>query len=192
MTFDDFPTLPIHAMGASQVLFRVQTTSPQSAMTRSGAIRAYAGVERLGRFDLAAGLTVYFATSPQTALHEAVYRKNLREMSVRGVHAKELIAVATTAPVRLVDLRPYVAHFPVLQSARVEETQELADDLQGRGFDGLICRSAQQEGHDCVILFNPHPSLFRLLWRSPLSGIAGSGGAWSAVASQGARIPLKG
>lgn len=190
MTRSDFPALGTLSTAQGQVLYRVQWSVPDKASIQRGAVRLRGG-SRTGRFDLAHGLSAYFAARPQTALHEAVYRKDLLELSTRGVASRELIAVAITQPMALADLRPYSSHFPVLQSARIQETQELADDLHRLGFDGLICRSAQQDGHDCVVLFDPGAELFRLLWRSPLSKRNGTGHAWSAVADQGARIPAK-
>jgi len=50
---------------------------------------------------------------------------------------------------------------------------------------------AQQGDHDCVVLFEPAPDLFQLLWRSRLSERGGHGERWAAVADRGARIPLK-
>lgn len=189
----DFPNAPCaHLLARDTVLYRVQAIGGHAGEGSRPVVRMHLGRERNGRFDLAERPTAYLAVLPQTALHEAIYRKNLYELETNALDGRELLAVATTSPLNLADLRPYSAHFPVLQSVRTKETRELANDLFLNGFDGLVYSSAQQDGHLCVVLFDPPSSLFGLLWRSPLREISGSGGAWSAVASQGARIPPKG
>lgn len=192
MKISDFPGLLPYALPLGQVLYRVQTSEPHAQTTCRGAVHLHSGPERLGRFDLDDRLCAYFATRPQTALYEAVYRREKLSIKPDALEGRHLIAVAMCRELTLADLRPYASHFPVLQSERRKETRQLAEELEQQGVDGLIYRSAQQGEHDCVILFDPPESLFKLLWRSALSDIAGSGGAWSAVASQGARIPPKG
>ncbi|WP_431045713.1 RES family NAD+ phosphorylase [Roseateles sp. L2-2] len=192
MKMSDFPSMGTFLLPSGQVLYRVQSPSMDVSKVARGPVVLHAGPEKFGRFDLSDRPTAYFATRPQTALHEAVYRKNTHELKNTALEGRELIAVATAAPQSLADLRPYSAHFPVLQSVRLKETQELTNELCQERFDGLISRSAQQDGHDCVILFDPPADLFRLLWRSPLSHAGGQGHQWVQVADRGARIPFKG
>lgn len=192
MNISDLPALQAFQLPPGHVLYRVQSTSRDPTRIFRGPLSLYGGPDRLGRFDLTHKPTAYFATLPQTALHEAVYRKNTRELKRHDLEGRELIAVATTAALSLADLRPYASHLPVLQSVRQGETRELADALLAAGFDGLICRSAQQGDHDCVILFDPPTELLRLLWRSSLTANGGSGREWSVVAALGARIPYVG
>jgi hypothetical protein len=191
MNISDFPSMGDLLLPACQVLYRVQSTSMDPTRTRRGPLTLHIGPEKFGRFDLSDRPSVYFAVLPQTALHEAVYRKNTRELKYGDLDGRELIAVATTAARRLADLRPFSSHFPVLQSVRLKEMQQLSDELRKEGFDGLISHSAQQDRHECVILFDPPAELFRLLWRSLLSQGDGCGQKWAKVADRGARIPFK-
>jgi hypothetical protein len=54
---------------------------------------------------------------------------------------------------RLADLRGLAEPYPVLQSLRVAQTQELAADCRAMGLDGLVYASAQHPQHTCVALF---------------------------------------
>lgn len=54
---------------------------------------------------------------------------------------------------RLADLRGLAEPYPVLQSLRVAQTQELAVDCRAMELDGVVYASAQHPHHTCIALF---------------------------------------
>lgn len=106
------------------------------------------------RFDVMGVNVGYFADSAITAVYETLVRRETVSLSLSGTVAKrELLAVQTSAPLRLVDLRGSAHDWPVLQSLRYDTTQELATGAVKLGFDGMVYKSAQRFDADCYVLF---------------------------------------
>lgn len=143
-----------------------------------------------GRFDLAGVSTAYFAEAPDTALYEAIFRREVTMVSLSTLGQYELLGAQSVREIELGDLRPHAAAWPVLQSLRLSETQHLAAEIRGAGFAGVVYRSAQQHGQDCIVLFDPPSDLCKPLWRSPLINSSGAVNRWVMVATRGSRIPL--
>lgn len=143
-----------------------------------------------GRFDLADVPSAYLAEAPDTALFEAVFRRESTGVSVSALQLRELLAVQTNAELVLGDLRPHATAWPVLQSLRFSETQALATGAHRAGFDGLIYRSAQHFAQDCVVLFDPGSAATKPLWRVALANRQGAVNNWVADAARRSRVPL--
>lgn len=78
------------------------------------------------------------------------------------------LVVCTSRTLVLLDLRPYATDWPVLQSLRLSETQELAADSLASGFEGIIYCSAQHQGQDCYAVFGGAMSGLKLIQKRPL------------------------
>ena len=102
-----------------------------------------------------------------------------------------LLAVRSAQPLTLLDLRHHARAFPVLQSLRYAETQELARDIVAAGFAGIIYRSAQQHDADCFAIFAPGLGAFRQV--SKLDLVHSRSGAFHHAlvnALRGSRLPV--
>ena len=91
---------------------------------------------------------------------------------------------------QLGDLRPHTPNWPVLQSLRFQETQELARDAYAAGLEGLIYRSAQQYGQDCVVIFDPSPSMVAARSKAALVGAGDALNRWVVLAAKRSKLPL--
>jgi hypothetical protein len=100
------------------------------------------------------------------------------------------VTVQTRRDLQLGDLRPHAPTWPVIQSLRFTETQELASDARAAGFQGLVYRSAQQHGQDCVVLFDPPADLFAASHRTRLVGDGDILNRWVVLAARRSRVPL--
>ena len=60
---------------------------------------------RAGRFDLAGKPAAYLADSPETALYESLFRREVRSCHITRIEQRALVSFETRLPVRLVDLR---------------------------------------------------------------------------------------
>ncbi|MBK6648424.1 MAG: RES domain-containing protein [Betaproteobacteria bacterium] len=58
-----------------------------------------------GRFDLADEATAYLADSPETALYESLFRREVRSCHFSRIEQRALMTFETQASLRLVDLR---------------------------------------------------------------------------------------
>ncbi|MDH0865791.1 RES family NAD+ phosphorylase [Mitsuaria sp. GD03876] len=191
MTLSDFRQLTVHTVPAGSTLYRVQLSEVRAMTIQRGPLKMYGGSTLSGRFDLGDRPIAYLGQRPQTALYEAVFRRELVEVLVDDLVAKELIAVKTCHQLRVADLRPFPAHFPVLQSTRIQETQQLAASIAELGLDGVVYRSAQQAEHDCLVLFDPSETLVTLLWQVPLVAESGKWHDWVLAATACARLNVK-
>lgn len=188
MKFLDLEVVTTYALAAGQSLFRVQRI--RAAAVRRGPLKLAPPGLMSGRFDLADVPCAYFAEAPDTALYEALFRREAPLLSLHELRTRELLAVQTRRVLQLGDLRPHTPNWPVLQSLRFSETQELALDAYAAGLDGLIYKSAQQHGQDCVVLFNPGAELIGLQNRTPLVGQANALNRWVALAARRSKVPL--
>jgi hypothetical protein len=146
-------TPPILEIPAHQVWHRVQRKAAHKDSVRhKGYVLAPPG-GLAGRFDLADEATAYLADSPETALYESLFRREVRSCHFNRIEQRALLTVETHAPLRLVDLRGLEAHYPVLQSMRYETSQAFAAACRQQGIQGVLYASAQHATHSCVCLF---------------------------------------
>lgn len=106
-----------------------------------------------GRFCLPNEPVAYLADSQETALYESLLRRETVSRSLSELRRKCLVEFVTTGPLRLADLRGLAEPYPVLQSLRVVQTQELAADCRAMALDGVLYASAQHPQHTCMALF---------------------------------------
>lgn len=159
---------PTHTLQVPTVLRRVQRTRGRPGTAAIGPVRAAPAGTLSGRFDLADEVTGYFAISALTAVLESTARREASMLSMESIKARLELVVHTTRPIALLDLRPHAGFWPVLQSQRLRETQELAADAFAAGFEGIIFRSAQHYGHDCIALFGAAMTGLKLVQKLPL------------------------
>lgn len=146
-------TPPILEVPAHQVWHRVQRISARKDSVRhKGYVLAPPG-GLAGRFDLADEVAAYLADSPEKALYESLFRREVRSCHFSRIEQRALLSFETLAPLRLVDLRGLEAHYPVLQSMRYETSQAFAADCRQQGLHGVLYASAQHPTHSCVCLF---------------------------------------
>jgi hypothetical protein len=146
-------TPPILEVPAHQVWHRVQRkTARKDSVRHKGYVLAPPG-GLAGRFDLADEATAYLADSPETALYESLFRREVRSCHLSRIEQRALLTFETQAPLRLVDLRGLEAHYPVLQSMRYEASQAFAATCRQQGLNGVLYASAQHPSHSCVCLF---------------------------------------
>lgn len=190
MRLQDLEYLNTHTVATGQSFYRIQRARSIQTTDKRGALNlAPAGVMS-GRFDLVAHATAYLAESPDTALYEAVFRREATMVSLTLLAQRELLSIQVQREFQLGDLRPHTSAWPVLQSLRHPETQELAREAHEAHYGGLIYRSAQQFGQDCIVLFDPGATDTKLLWRSRLVNSHGAVNRWVADAVRGSRITL--
>lgn len=146
-------TPPILEVPAHQVWLRVQRkTARKDSVRHKGYVLAPPG-GLAGRFDLADEATAYLADSPETALYESLFRREVRSCHFSRIELRALLSFETRLPLRLVDLRGLEAHYPVLQSMRYETSQAFAAACRQQGLHGVLYASAQHPSHSCVCLF---------------------------------------
>jgi hypothetical protein len=146
-------TPPILELPAHQVWHRVQRKAARKDSVRhKGYVLAPRG-GLAGRFDLADEATAYLADSPETALYESLFRREVRSCHFNRIEQRALVSFETQVPLRLVDLRGVETHYPVLQSMRYETSQTFAAACRQQGIHGVLYASAQHATHSCVCLF---------------------------------------
>ena len=146
-------TPPVLEVPAHQVWHRVQRkTARKDSVRHKGYVLAPPG-GLAGRFDLPDEATAYVADSPETALYESLFRREVRSCHLSRIEQRALVSFETVAAVRLVDLRGLEAHYPVLQSMRYETSQAFAQACRQQGLHGVLYASAQHPSHSCVCLF---------------------------------------
>lgn len=146
--------VPKIELPVGQVFHRVQRN-----VVRKGSVKINrmilppAGI-KAGRFCLANGVTAYLADSIETALYEAVFRREQKTfVALEDLRLKALGTFTSKEPLRLVDLRGFEEQYPVLQSQRIQHTQSFAEECFGECCDGILYASAQHPHHECVCLF---------------------------------------
>ena len=133
----------------------------------------------------------YFAESGETAVYESLARREATTLSLDIVAKRALLALQTTEPLRLLDLRFHASAWPVLQSTRYRETRGLSLDARDMGYQGIVYRSAQQYGSDCYAIFGAEAmETLRLQSRVALVNSAGAIHRSVADAVRGSQIPL--
>ncbi|MEC5213569.1 hypothetical protein RCH06_002122 [Polaromonas sp. CG_9.5] len=152
MNFKDLNP-PILEISAHQTWHRVQRKSVRRGSVRlNGYVLAPTG-GLTGRFDLADEPTAYLADSPETALYESMFRREVRSCHWDRLLERTMVAFETCARLRLADLRGLEERYPVLQSMRYETSQKFAQDCRQQGLHGILYASAQHPQHSCVCLF---------------------------------------
>lgn len=144
---------PIIELPAQQTWHRVQRKTARPGSVRlNGFILAPTG-GLTGRFDLAGEPTAYLADSPETALYESLFRREVRACHWDRLQQRVLASFHTVQSLRLVDLRGIEERYPVLQSLRYDATQSFAADCRQKDLHGIVYASAQHPYHSCVCLF---------------------------------------
>jgi hypothetical protein len=146
---------PIIELPAPAAFHRVQLIRSRSTSVQINGLSMPPVGLMHGRFCLPNEPVAYLADSQQTALYESLLRRETMGRSLSEMRRRCLVEFVTTGPMRLADLRGLAEPYPMLQSLRVAQTQELAADCRGLGLDGLAYASAQHPHHTCVALFQP-------------------------------------
>jgi RES domain len=176
---------------APSILYRVQRLRSRRGAVAVGSLRTPPRGLLLNRFDLVDDEVGYFAESSETAVYETLARREATSLSIAAVAGRALLTLQTTAPLHLLDLRFHAGAWPVLQSLRYVQTQELAREARAIGYDGLIYRSAQHYGSDCVVLFGAGAMrCVKLVTKLPLVNSAGALHRAAAEAIRGAKVAL--
>ncbi|GAB4087595.1 RES family NAD+ phosphorylase [Hydrogenophaga soli] len=146
--------VPKIELPAGQIFHRVQRIAPRKGSVKiNRMILPPAGI-KAGRFCLETGVTAYLADSAETALYEAVFRRELIAfVALEDLRLKALATFTSKKPLRLVDLRGLEEQYPVLQSRRIQHTQAFAEECFGGSYDGILYSSVQHPHHECVCLF---------------------------------------
>ena len=147
-------TSPIIELPPGQVFYRIQRIKARKDSVKiNRMVLPPAGI-KAGRFCLSTGVTAYLADSAQTALYEAVFRRELKTfVTLEDLRLKALCTFTSKKALRLVDLRGLEEQYPVLQSQRIQHTQALAENCFSNGYDGILYASTQHPRHECLCLF---------------------------------------
>lgn len=173
------------------ILHRVQRLKPRRGTAIVGPLRLAPRGTLSGRFDLPDDEVGYFAESGETAVYEALARREATTLSLDIIAKRALLALQTTEPLRLLDLRFHASAWPVLQSTRYQSTRGLSLDARDMGYQGIVYRSAQQYGSDCYAIFGAEAmETLRLQSRAALVNSAGAIHRTVAGAIRGSQIPL--
>ena len=191
MKLADLQYVPQFDLLAPHALFRIQATRTRRGTVKVGRVLLAPSHQMIGRFDIHGVPVGYFAESPETAAYEALCRRESMGLSVSVLAKRSLLCLQTTAPLKLLDLRPHAQSWPVLQSLRFEHTQAVAAETFAQGFSGIAYRSAQQYGMDCYAIFGDALKILKPAWTEPLLE-PGTGNFHRTVASalEGSRITL--
>ena len=176
-----------------QLLFRVQHSSARAGTVKIGTRLLMLPPSNLlsGRFDIAGQPVAYFAERPETAVYEAICRREATGVSFALMAKRSLLSVQTTAKITVLDLRPHALSWPVLQSLRFDQTQALAAEALAAGLSGIVYRSAQQYGMDCFALWGQAlRALDRMSLESLVESRSGNLHAAVATALNGSQLPL--
>lgn len=161
--------IAIIELPAGQFFYRVQRTVARAGSVTMNRMNLPPAGIKAGRFCLADGITAYLADSAETALYEAVFRRELRtSVALSDLRLKTLGTFKSRQSMRLVDLRGLEEHYPVLQSQRIEHTQAVSQQLFEAGYDGIVYASAQHPHHACLCLFQPGCKKMRFVEAWPL------------------------
>jgi RES domain len=171
--------------------YRIQRLKALKGSVRiNGFVLAPSGL-LANRFDLQSQATAYVADSAETALYESLFRREARSCTMESLNQRALVTFETTHSMRIADLRGHEEPFPVLQSLRYEDTQQLAQDCWHQGLQGVLYASAQHPHHSCLCLFAKAITSMRRLTVTPLVA-PHSNRLHKAVvnAAHGSRVPL--
>lgn len=191
MKLEELEHAPDFILPAPSILYRVQRMRSRRGAVAVGHLRVAPRGLLLNRFDLVDAEVAYFAESSETAVYETLARREATSLSLSTVASRALLTLQTTAPLRLLDLRFHAGAWPVLQSLRYGETQELAAEARAVGYDGISYRSAQQYGSDAFVLFGAEAMrCVRLVTKLQLVNTAGALHRAAAEAIRGAKVPF--
>ena len=190
MKLQDIQYLAPYKLPAGQSVFRVQRSVAKPQTIRRGPLKLPPLGVGSGRFDLAAAPCAYRAEAPETALYESVFRREAMGVSLAHLARLELVTMTLTEEIELGDLRPHASLWPVLQSLRYSETRELAEAAYAAGYKGLLYRSPQQFGQDCIAWFDPSSTAVKLLSATALVNRAGALSRWALDAARRSCVPL--
>lgn len=190
MKLSDLAYISEYDLPAALTLYRVQRARSRRGSVKAGALKLPPPGTMAGRFDLAGELVGYFGEAPETAMYEALARREVTSLSLSVLEQRGLLALQTQRSLRLADLRPHAADWPFLQSLRLHLTQQVADDTHQLGFDGIIYRSAQQYAHDCYAIFGSALNALKLIWQVKLVNSAGGLHRSLTAALTGSQVPL--
>ncbi|WP_085314827.1 RES family NAD+ phosphorylase [Derxia lacustris] len=188
----DLKSLSITTFPAGQMLARIQRRHATDGSSRvNGLFLPPIDDQPKGRFDLAHKPSCYLAETAETAVYEALARREASHLALATLKDRELVTVKTLRALAVADLRPHARPYPVLQSLRYAETQELALSIHNQGCDGILYRSAQQAGADCWVLFGDAIRACKVTRRALLAEPV-TGGLHRVIveALHGSRIPL--
>ena len=190
MNFKDLDP-PIVEIPARQTWHRLQRTSARRNSVRfNGYVLAPPG-GLAGRFDLADEATAYLADSPETALYESLFRREVRSCHWDQLVQRSLVSFDGRAGLRLADLRGLEERYPVLQSMRYETSQKFAQDCRQQELHGILYASAQHPHHSCVCLFKAGMERTKRVTTFALVEL-GSGNLLKSVANaaRGSQVPI--
>jgi len=163
MNFKDLNP-PVVELPSPCVLHRVQLIRPRASSLRMNGLSMPPVGLMQGRFCLSNEPVAYLADSPETALYESLLRRETASRTLSELRRRCMVEFVTTGSLRLADLRGLAEPYPVLQSLRIAQTQELAVDCRAMALDGVVYASAQHPQHFCVALF--HSGIGQLSKRS--------------------------
>ena len=135
------------------VFHRVQLIRPRATSVQMNGLSMPPVGLMHGRFCLPNEAVAYLADSPETALYESLLRRETVSRTLSELRRRCLVEFVTMRPLRLADLRGLAEPYPVLQSLRVAQTQELAADCRAMALNGVVYASAQHPHHTCIALF---------------------------------------
>ena len=190
MNFKDLDP-PIVEIPAHQTWHRLQRTSARRNSVRfNGYVLAPPG-GLAGRFDLADEATAYLADSPETALYESLFRREVPSCHWDQLVQRSLVSFDGRAGLRLADLRGLEERYPVLQSMRYETSQKFAQDCRQQELHGILYASAQHPHHSCVCLFKAGMERTKRVTTFALVEL-GSGNLLKSVANaaRGSQVPI--
>jgi RES domain-containing protein len=190
MNFKDLHP-PIIEIPAHQTWHRVQRTSARRDSVRfKGYVLAPLG-GLAGRFDLPGEPTAYLADSPETALYESLFRREVRSCLWDRLDQRSLVSFDGRASLRLADLRGLEERYPVLQSMRYETSQKFAQDCRQQELHGILYASGQHPYHSCVCLFKAGMARTKKVTAFALVE-PGSGNLLKSVvnAARGSQVPI--
>lgn len=152
MKFKDLNPTVIE-LAAPYVFYRTQLIRPRATSVQMNGVAMPPVGLMQGRYCLPGEPVAYLADSPETALYESLLRRETASRDLSELRRRCLVEFVTTGTLRLADLRGLAETYPVLQSLRVAQTQELAADCRAMDLDGMVYASAQHPYHTCVALF---------------------------------------
>ena len=182
---------PVVELPAHQTWHRIQRTKARSGSVRlKGHVLPPTGL-LTSRFDLPDEPVSYLADSEDTALYEAVFRREIHSYRWARLEERSLATFTTSERLRVAALRGLEEQHTVLQSTRYEMTRHFAHDCRARDLDGILYASAQHANHACVCLFESGIHKLRRTSTTPLVK-ADTGQLHQSVVrtAHGSRVPI--
>ena len=168
MTFSITKT-PIIELPAGQIFYRIQLTKARKDSVKINRMFLPPSGIKAGRFCLQNEVTAYLADSAETALYEAVFRRELKiSVALSDLRLKSMVSFSIDKSLKLVDTRGFEEQYPFLQSQRIQFTQAFAEQCFAAGHDGIVFASAQHPRHGCLCLFGSGAKKLQLVNSVPL------------------------